>query len=106
MGQDSSGFSALYLAAGVENADIATNFLLSMGADVNLANGSGYTPLHNACGSGELGGIKILLGARADLNLKSKAGAAPVHTAVINDVPEVLEFLKECRANLDMPAFG
>jgi len=105
--QDNSGFHALYLAAGApKNAEKAVNMLLAWGADICLANSSGYTPLHNGCGCGELGGIRSLLEERADLNLRSSSGAAPVHVAVINDQPAVLELLKEFGANLDMPAFG
>mmetsp|Transcript_59316 Transcript_59316/g.138166 ORF Transcript_59316/g.138166 Transcript_59316/m.138166 type:complete len:480 (-) Transcript_59316:402-1841(-) len=105
--QDNSGFHALYLAAGVpEVAEKAVNFLLANGADLNRPTGSGYTPLHNACGCGEAGGIQALIEARADLNLKSKSGAAPVHVAVINNQAKALETLAEFKANLDMPAFG
>jgi ankyrin repeat protein len=105
--QDTAGFHALYLAAGVPDAgEKLVNFLVAWGADVNLANKSGYTPLHNACGSGATDSVRALLEARADLNLKSKTGAAPVHAAVINDQPAVLDVLKDLKANLDMPAFG
>jgi hypothetical protein len=105
--QDTSGFHALYLAAGVPDAgQKLVNFLLAWDADVNLANKSGYTPLHNACGSGACDSVRALLENRGDLNLKSKSGAAPVHAAVLNNQPEVLDVLKELKANLDMPAFG
>lgn len=106
--QDASGFHALYLAAGVpeEAAGAASALLLEQGADAGLRNGGGYTPMHNACGCGETGAIKVLLEARADLSSKSNSGAAPVHVAALNDQPGALEMLKACGANLDMPAFG
>jgi len=105
--RDNSDFHALYLAAGAPDvAEKAVNFLLANGADMKLANTSGYTPLHNACGSGELGGIRALLEAKADLNIRSSNGAAPIHAAVINDQPKSLEVLKTFNANLNLPAFG
>eukprot|EP00931_Biecheleriopsis_adriatica_P053059 TRINITY_DN30995_c0_g1_i1.p1 TRINITY_DN30995_c0_g1~~TRINITY_DN30995_c0_g1_i1.p1 ORF type:complete len:485 (-),score=125.63 TRINITY_DN30995_c0_g1_i1:51-1472(-) len=104
--QDTSGFHALYLAAGAASAQQAVAFLLLSGADVNLRNKSGYTPLHNACGCGETSSIRALIEAKGDLNIRSQIGAAPVHVAVINNQPGSLEALKSLRANLDMPAFG
>merc|ERR1719401_1009098 len=104
--KDTSGFTALYLAAGAENAETAVAFLLANGADVSIANDSGYTALHNACGSGESGAIKVLLEAKVNLCAMSKNGAAPIHAAVINDQPNSLQTLKELSANLDQPAFG
>jgi len=104
--QDNSGFHALYLAAGADEADKVVKFLLSSGADVNLKNKSGYTALHNACGCGEVGAIKALVEAKADVTAKSSTGAAPVHVAVINNQPAALEALAQCKVNLDMPAFG
>lgn len=104
--QDTSGFHALYLAAGAPEADDAVRLLLAEGAELNLASTSGYTPLHNSCGSGEVGAMRLLLAARADLNFKSRNGAAPVHVAVVNSQLEILRALKDLSANLDMPAFG
>jgi len=105
--QDTSGFHALYLAAGApDSSEELVKFLLDQDADLHLANNAGYTPLHNACGSGEVGALKALLDAGADWNAKSRSGAAPVHVAVINDQPCILDALLARRANLDMPAFG
>lgn len=104
--QDNSGFHALYLAAGAENAEKVVKFLLARGAKVNLKNKSGYTPIHNACGCGEKGAIGALLEARADLNIRSNAGSAPIHVAALSNQPDALEALANLKANLDMPAFG
>lgn len=104
--QDNSGFHALYLAAGAEDAGNVVKFLLSRGASVNLKNKSGYTPLHNACGCGEKDAIQALLDAKADLNIRSSTGSAPIHVAVLNNQPGALEMLASLGANLDMPAFG
>ncbi|CAE7041984.1 unnamed protein product [Symbiodinium microadriaticum] len=104
--QDTSGFHALYLAAGAPSAQEAVKLLLEQGADIQLANRSGYTALHNACGCGQVDSIRVLLEARADLNMKSRSGAAPVHVAAISDRPVSLEVLKQYKSNLDMPAVG
>ncbi|CAE7227681.1 hace1 [Symbiodinium natans] len=104
--QDTSGFHALYLAAGASNAQEVVQLLLEHGADLQLANRSGYTALHNACGCGQGDNIRVLLEARADLNRKSRSGAAPVHVAAISDRPSSLEALVQFKANLDMPAIG
>ncbi|CAJ1348684.1 unnamed protein product [Effrenium voratum] len=101
--QDTSGFHALYLAAGA--GPEVVSFLLEQGSEVNLRNQSGYTALHNAAGCGPQA-IRVLLQARGDLNLLSRTGTAPVHVAAINNQPSSLEALQLCRANLDMPAAG
>lgn len=106
--RDTSGFTAVYLAAGVEDdSEKLVNFLQAWDADISIANNSGYTPLHNACGNGQLGAVKELVEARADLNARSTSGAAPLHVAVINNQASVLELLiKDLKVNPDMPAFG
>lgn len=104
--QDNAGFSALYLAAGSENAEKAVTALLGWKPSLSLKTKQGFTPLHNACGAGESGAVKALIQAKADLNVKSKGGSAPIHVAVLNDEPGVLDTLKSLKANLDMPAFG
>lgn len=104
--KDASGFHALYLAAGApQRAEECVVFLLSRKANVEMTNNCGYTPLHNACGSGQVRSLFALLDAGADLNAKSRNGAAPIHVAVINDQPDILEAISSRKADLDMPTF-
>lgn len=61
------------------------DFLISLGADVNLHTPGKYTPLTTAAqGAGQNGDLKIaetLISAGADVNLQGAVGLAPLHFA-------------------------
>ena len=55
--------------------------LIKAGADVNVRNSNGDTPLLESCFFGKKGAIKVLLAAGADVNAKDKHGKRPIQIA-------------------------
>lgn len=72
----------LHSALATRNLKIA-KILLENGADVNLAESGGYTPLHIAAQNGDLEGLDMVLAHHPDLNPRLEAdGLTPLGTAV------------------------
>ena len=57
-------------------------FLLARGADPNLKDGKGNTPMMLAAANGEVGLIEILVTAHANVNLANASGETPLIRAV------------------------
>ena len=55
--------------------------LLKKGADINIKDESGNTPLHDAVRKGDIDSVKILLKAGAKTNIKDKAARTPLELA-------------------------
>ncbi|HKP28321.1 MAG TPA: amidohydrolase family protein [Gemmatimonadales bacterium] len=88
-----SGRRALNYAA-VENNVAAVQMLIARGASLNLANNTGFTPVHHAAENGSLEALKLLMAAGADINLKTKAGALPIDIAKQRDNKAVIAALE------------
>jgi ankyrin repeat protein len=74
----------------IENADVTGSLdflekIISCGADVNIQDSNGWTPLHHACEAGNIEVVRTLLANRADLNKFSNKGYYPLHIAALND---------------------
>ena len=67
--------------------------LLENGADTELFSLKGWVPLHYACGSGDLEGVRCLLGAKANIEVQDPMGQTPMHRAAIAKQPECLRLL-------------
>lgn len=67
-----------YAAAG--NRAAAVRALLARGANINLANNTGFTPVHHAIEAGAADALAVLLGAGADLSIAAR-GVTPLATA-------------------------
>lgn len=87
--QDEYGFSALHNVMCEEQPE-TTEYIIENGADVNLANEDGVTPIHLAC---SVRNAEILLDNGADINLKSRNGNTPLHT-LVSDGEERFEVIK------------
>ncbi|GEM_PF-2809027 len=85
-----------------------TEILLTGGADANLADNSGWTPLHYAIlglttdTQSQLKLIKTLAQHNANLNARSNINNTPLHFAAEENLPEVARILIELGAELDI----
>ena len=65
-----------------------------LGADVDLADNIGITPLYAAAQHGHLDTVPCLVNELgADVNLATKAGDTPLHVAALNMHEEIVRFL-------------
>ena len=76
--------------------------LLTWGAEVNIQNHAGGTPLHLACQEGQKLCVLTLLKAGASLNLPTYGGCLPIHTAAGRNCVEVVDALLERGCSPDM----
>ena len=68
--------------------------LLAAGANANAKGWADYTPLHAACGRGNLASVKLLLGAGADVNAQDKYQGQRTPLGVVAATAKV-EFARE-----------
>lgn len=59
----------------------ALKLLIARGASLNLANNTGFTPVHHAAEAGAAEAMSILLAAGADITIANVAGMLPIDTA-------------------------
>lgn len=71
---DNSGATALAMAAGAADSNEVLVELLGAGADPNLADADGLTPLMRAADRGDVERVKALLAAKADAGAKDRLG--------------------------------
>jgi ankyrin repeat protein len=78
--------------------------LLNAGADVNLRNAHGSTPLHCACMYGSISMARILVfEAHADVNKQSNDGSTPLHRACSNGFENIARMLAlEAHADVNL----
>lgn len=68
--------------------------LLDAGAMINLANRSGFTPLHHAAEAGSEEAAALLIGNGANLTLRNLHNQTPLETATASHHPAVAEVLR------------
>jgi ankyrin repeat protein len=95
-----NGRRALNWAALNDRPD-AIRFLVAHGATVNLANLTGFTPLHHAAESGSVNAAKALLDAGADPTWPNNMGETPLDVAVRTSHLEVAAVLRAARGISD-----
>jgi hypothetical protein len=78
--------------------------LLAQGANVNSANGKGFTPLCMAVRKGCVEMARLLIGAGADVNLATNQGFTPLHIAAFEDHEEIVNLLINAEANVNSVA--
>ena len=94
-----SGQTALHLAVRSEHINV-TNFLISVGADVNTIDDKGNTSLHYAAISNHAEIANILVDRGADINIKNNDCKTPLEAAISHTSLEVVNILKNARASL------
>ena len=92
--------TALHRAA-IDN-NVLVEALLSWGADVNLQDRVGATPLHVACQEGNLPCVLTLLKAGANVTLPNNWGGLPIHIAAQHNRVEIVKTLLEHGCSPDM----
>jgi ankyrin repeat protein len=81
---DDDGATALYLAALNGNDDVV-KALINQGANVNVADHKGWTPLMSATKKGHLTTVQALLGApRININAQKSDGVTALYLAALN----------------------
>jgi ankyrin repeat protein len=94
----SDGHSPLHAAAWGSSAML--KYLVNKGANVNIANEFGHTPLINAIRSDSLRNVKILCEAGINVNFADKFGYTALHkSAMLGDV-ESINILMEYKADI------
>ena len=89
---DSEGRDLLINAV-IYERDIIVEFLLNQGTNVNITDKNGFSPLHFAVQSGNLGITNILLKFDPNVNIKNAFGNSPIMMATLNFPLEGFEAL-------------
>jgi ankyrin repeat protein len=90
-------FPPLSFAANAEVAETLINY----GADVNLRNENGFTPLHLLAEQGYIEAAEVLLKHGADIDARDKWGKTPLHYASEYGQADMIAFLLEKRVALN-----
>jgi len=69
--------------------------LLEAGAEINLPNRSGFTPLHHAGEAGSKEAAALLIAKGADLTLRNARNQTPIETALAFRHPEVAKVIRQ-----------
>jgi ankyrin repeat protein len=87
-------------AAANQNNAPAVAILLKHGANPNVRNRNGVTPLHFAAyGRADRKVFELLLAAHANVNLRDSNGDTPLHLAVRNGKQDVVQLLLDAKAD-------
>lgn len=84
--------SGLHWAARLGLAEMA-RLLIDNGADLNIRNDEGFTPLHWAAGEGQKELVVILIVHGADVNARNKRGWTPLRWAEAQSQKEMVRIL-------------
>jgi len=91
--KSTNGRRALNYAA-LNNRPDAIRALVAAGAQINLANNTGFTPLHHAAEAGSVDAARALLELGADKTLRHGGGLTPLQVADESNHPEVADVLR------------
>jgi ankyrin repeat protein len=100
--RNAKGETALNIAIS-RSDDLWTDFLLSRGADPNLQQSNGDTPLIAAARVGYIGAIEQLLARGAKVDLANRMGETPLIIAVQQRELDAVKLLLSKGANPDKP---
>ncbi len=72
--------------------------LIGAGAKLDIQDNWNFTPLHRAARFGEVGIIRMLIGAGADVNVQDNRGETPLHRAAYYGYVEIVRILIDAGA--------
>jgi len=75
--------------------------LIESGADINIRDIDGSTPLHIATNSSNIDIVKYLILSGADINQVDNYGRTPLYNATIQSNIDMIKYLVESGANID-----
>jgi len=93
--------SALMHRSAMRGETEVVEMLIKLGADVNILDEDGKTPLHDACLKGQVNTARLLLDRGAKIDARDKEGASPLHDAALGGNVKIIEFLLERKADAD-----
>ena len=109
-----NSFSVLMIATFCDNPDL-TAILLKTKANVNIQNERGWTalfmavgganavtPLHEACATGRVDIVQLLLLNNANPNTLNSSGLTPLCVAAVNGHVEIVDILLKAGAQADL----
>lgn len=100
----SENSSVLHILAR-EGGEERIGYILAAGADVNIVNSFGWTPLHTAVANGYTGSAQILIEAGADINARDNEGRTPLSRSVLKYSEDMPELLLKHGADPNIPDF-
>jgi ankyrin repeat protein len=101
--RDAYGCTALHVAASLGFFDVASILLGAGSAGIDSADNDGWTPLHEACKTGQVQSAGLLVSAGANLEHGGPGGALPLHIAAANGFPQLVQVLLGGGAVCDAP---
>ena len=84
------------------NHYMGVRLLLELGADANIQDVYGYTPLHSSASEGHENLSKLLLKNNADANTRNTDGDAPLHNSVCGGLFNLSQLLIEAGSNVNL----
>lgn len=93
--ENNMGRTALHYAQTLEMAQL----LINIGADIDIADKHGCTPLYLIVGTGNVNLVNYLISKGAKIDIKNKNGCTPLSNAVFHGKKEIIELLIELGAD-------
>lgn len=87
-----TGRAAIHYAAACEE-DAVLRLLIERGADIEVRNNDGETPLFDAASGGSEACVRLLIDSGCDVNAKNLRGKGAVYAAAASTQPETAELL-------------
>ncbi|XP_062569451.1 ankyrin-3-like [Saccostrea cucullata] len=97
--RDTYGKSPLFVAA--ESHIRFVEHLLQFGADANICDESGFTPLHYCCSLQQNDIVKMLVENKANINIYNSEGISPLFVACLSEHESTVKLLLESGADVN-----